>query len=97
MAVFASGCGTAITRAVGPNWAPPDPPLPRVYSGVLFDFNCFLRPEAYETENIEAFCFLDLPLSLVADTVILPLTIYEQVKHGSYSTVRQIRQETPPD
>jgi uncharacterized protein YceK len=88
LTVFASGCGTVITRTVGPNWAPPDPPLSRVYSGVLFDLKCFWRPEAYETENISGFCVFDLPLSLVADTVILPLTIYEQVKYGSYSAPR---------
>jgi uncharacterized protein YceK len=86
MTVFVPGCGTVITRAVGPNWAPPDPPLPRVYSGVLFDLTCLWRPEAYATDTIAGFCFFDLPLSLVADTVILPLTLYEQIKYGSYGT-----------
>jgi hypothetical protein len=44
------------------------------------------RPEAYATDTIAGFCFFDLPLSLVADTVILPLTLYEQIKYGSYGT-----------
>ncbi len=39
----------------------------------------------HETQGIGGFCLVDVPFSLVADTVILPLTIYEQIKYGSYA------------
>ena len=83
------GCGTLITRYVSPNWTPPAPALPRIYSGTLFDLRCFFRPAMHETQGIGGFCLVDLPFSIVADTVILPLTIYEQVKYGSYAAARQ--------
>jgi hypothetical protein len=37
-----------------------------------------------------AFSLLDLPVSLVADTVILPYTIYEQIKYGDICLDDQI-------
>jgi len=80
------GCGTIITRYVSPNWTPPEPSLPRIYSGTVFDFRCFLHPEMHDTQGIGVFCLVDVPFSFIADTVILPLTIYEQIKYGSYST-----------
>ncbi len=88
--VFTSSCGTIITRYVGPNWTPPEPALPRVYSGTVFDFRCFLHPEMHDTHGIGGFCLLDVPFSVVVDTVILPLTIYEQVKYGSYAADKPI-------
>jgi uncharacterized protein YceK len=79
------GCGTIITRYVSPNWSPPDPPLPRIYSGTIFDYRCLLHPEMYDTQGIRGFCLVDAAFSIMADTVIIPLTIYEQVKYGSYA------------
>jgi len=84
--ISSMGCGTIITRYVSPNWTPPAPPLPRIYSGTMFDFRCFLRPEMHDTQGIGGFCLVDTPFSLIADTLILPLTIYEQIKYGSYGT-----------
>ncbi len=79
------GCGTIITRYVSPNWRPPEPALPRIYSGTIFDFSCFLLPEMHDTHGIRGFCLVDVPFSIIGDTVILPLTIYEQIKYGSYA------------
>ena len=81
-----TGCGTIMTRYVSPNWTPPEPRLSRIYSGTVFDFRCFFHPEMHDTEGIGGFCLVDVPFSIIADTVILPLTIYEQIKYGSYST-----------
>jgi len=83
--IFCTGCGTIITRFVSPNWGPPDPTLPRIYSGTVFDFRCLLRTEMHETQGIGGFCLVDVPFSIIADTVILPLTIYEQLQYGSYA------------
>jgi uncharacterized protein YceK len=79
------GCGTIMTRYVSPDWRLPEPALPRIYSGTLFDFRCFLHPDMHSTQGIGGFCLVDVPFSIVADTIILPLTIYEQVKYGSYA------------
>ncbi len=81
-----AGCGTLMTRFVAPNWSPPDPKLSRIYSGTQFDFRCFLKPSMHETQGIGGFCLVDVPFSIIADTVILPLTIYEQIKYGSYAS-----------
>lgn len=88
IALADAGCSTIVTRYSGPEWTPPSPTLPRLYSGTLFDMRCFFRPAMHETEDIRWFCLLDVPFSLAADTIILPLTIYEQVKYGSYATGR---------
>ncbi len=85
-----TGCGTIITRYVSPNWTPPAPKLSRIYSGTQFDFRCFLSPSMHDTQGIGGFCLVDVPFSIIADTVILPLTIYEQVKYGSYATGKQL-------
>lgn len=83
--ISCTGCSTIITRLTGPGWQPPDPPLPRIYSGTIFDFRCFLRPEMHDTQGLGGFCLIDVPFSLIADTVILPFTIYDQIKYGSYA------------
>ncbi len=92
-----AGCGTLITRFVAPNWSPPDPKLSRIYSGTQFDFRCFLRPEMHETQGIGGFCLVDVPFSIIADTVILPLTIYEQLKYGSYASVKPAEDTKKPE
>ena len=79
------GCGTIMTRYAAPNWGPPDPALPRIYSGTIFDFRCFLRPHMHDTQGVGGLCLVDVPFGIIADTVMLPLTIYEQVKYGSYA------------
>jgi uncharacterized protein YceK len=85
MMISCMGCGTLITRFASPNWRPPEPSLPRIYSGTIFDFTCFLYPDMHETRGIRGFCLIDVPFSIIGDTVILPLAIYEQIKYGSYS------------
>ncbi len=97
-ALFAfTGCGTIITRYVSPNWTPPAPKLSRIYSGTQFDFRCFLSPSMHDTQGIGGFCLVDVPFSIIADTVILPLTIYEQVKYGSYATEKPADSSKPEE
>ena len=60
-------------------------PIPSMYSGTVFDFSCFYHPSYSGTNNIEAACLLDLPLSLVTDTIMLPYTGYKQIKYGNIS------------
>jgi hypothetical protein len=63
----------------------------------VFDFRCFLRPEMHETQGIGGFCLVDVPFSIIADTVILPLTIYEQIKYGSYAASKPREGKEPTE
>jgi uncharacterized protein YceK len=77
--VSLSGCATIITTAFAPGDrrldGPNRPAFPWVYSGTFLDYHCFWHPQSRETNNVELFCLIDLPLSAVADTLILPVTI----------------------
>jgi uncharacterized protein YceK len=52
--------------------------IPNVYSGVIFDLYCL------PAENAGFFCLIDLPLSVAADTLMLPYTIHKQMKQGHW-------------
>lgn len=64
--------------------------LPRVYSGVSYDF-CKLHAQPVssnrtsfgKTGSYIPFIAIDLILSGVLDTIVLPYTVFEQVKKGS--------------
>lgn len=58
--------------------------IPRVYSGLAFDF-CTLNAPPDPTGMLAPFVLLDLPLSAVFDTLSLPYTIYRQVADSSLS------------
>ncbi|MDH5732065.1 MAG: YceK/YidQ family lipoprotein [Gammaproteobacteria bacterium] len=58
--------------------------MPRIYSGTIFDSRCIYHPDKAGANNMELFCLIDLPLSILLDTLILPYTIYTQIRYGSY-------------
>ncbi|WP_455929274.1 YceK/YidQ family lipoprotein [Pseudomonas fluorescens] len=58
--------------------------IPRVYSGVAFDF-CALHAAPDPTGILIPVVLLDFAVSGVADTVILPYTIYRQAADGNIS------------
>lgn len=58
--------------------------IPRVYSGVAFDF-CALHAAPDPTGVLIPFVLLDIAASGVADTVVLPYTIYRQANDGNIS------------
>jgi len=57
---------------------------PRVYSGARSDILFITDPSAAHA-RASIYMIFDLPFSLVADTLILPFTIYEQIQYGSYT------------
>lgn len=76
------------------------PPLPRIYGGTMHYFQP--SPPSTEgrtlTEQetrsfVQSFIWLlplvvaDIPLTLIADTLILPLTIYQQNKYGDHEVI----------
>ncbi len=77
-----SGCATGISLSTAEKETRcgSDCNVPRIYSGVAVDV-CGLT-----ADNLALFALVDLPLSLVADTIVLPYTIYAQNKYGNIST-----------
>ena len=68
-----------------PDKCPEDCTIHRVYSGTSVDI-CLLRSGS-EAGQGGAIAFWDLPFSLVADTVVLPYTIYKQATVGGSFSV----------
>ena len=74
--VVLPGCGTILTTTLlSNNTSDIRNEIPWIYSGTYFDYHCFWHPETKKIDNAELFCLYDIPLSVVADTVILPVTI----------------------
>jgi uncharacterized protein YceK len=77
-----SGCSTMATIAGGSNAAKfscdDQFAITRIYSGISNDLK-FLRGDYQD----KGFIFWDLPFSLIADTVVLPYTIYTQTRYGN--------------
>jgi uncharacterized protein YceK len=80
-AVQLTGCATALTLSTAgkDTSCNSDCNVPHVYSGTAMDV-CGLT-----ADNLALFALLDLPLSLVADTIVLPYTVYAQNKYGDIS------------
>ncbi|WP_226377950.1 YceK/YidQ family lipoprotein [Citrifermentans bremense] len=53
--------------------------MPRIFSGTAVDI-CGLA-----ADNLGIFALVDLPLSLVGDTLMFPYTYYTQSKYGDIS------------
>ncbi|MFJ4543014.1 YceK/YidQ family lipoprotein [Pseudomonas sp. NPDC088885] len=96
----ASGCGTINTTfrddAVASNklarWHSHCDSVPRIYSGTVFDY-CTLDAEPRRSTGFDgypapALIVLDMGLSAVTDTVLLPYSIYLQNKHGDIKKAR---------
>jgi len=87
------GCGTVNTVIKGDSTArynlnqvkSPCETIPRIYSGVFYDI-CALRGKPSRTSlwvgSGAELVLIDLALSGVLDTVVLPYTIYGQINEG---------------
>jgi uncharacterized protein YceK len=78
MLAAAGGCSSLGTVFLSDRLAPDMPCIPRIYGGVAADV-AMLRSDMAEKELV----LLDLPFSLVADTLFLPYTIYAQIRYGN--------------
>jgi len=90
-----SACGTLISQTLETDKYCRDLiPLSSIYSGVITDvrgighYGCDTAGKCEYghqkgTNNFEFFLIVDMPLSLALDTVILPFTIYRQLKYGN--------------
>ncbi len=69
-----TGCGTIASRTM------PGYDGPWIYSGTVMDVAAVFGGASEGGEgSIAALLIFDVPFSLVADTLLLPLTIYEQI------------------
>ena len=58
--------------------------IPRAYSGAAFDF-CLLHAAPDLTGVLMPFVLLDITVSGIVDTVVLPYTVYKQGTDGNIS------------
>ncbi|WP_431699839.1 YceK/YidQ family lipoprotein [Pseudomonas sp. BR20] len=99
-ALAASGCGTVNTTfrddAVASNklarWKSHCESVPRIYSGAVFDY-CTLDAAPRHTTGYDGYpsaslILLDMGLSGIADTLLLPYSVYLQSKHGDIKKAR---------
>lgn len=94
MALIMGGCGTVTTVFRGDDVTVRElkgkktycQSVPRVYSGVAYDL-CVLHGPANSADGLSLngipWAVLDVPVSGVLDTLILPYTIYRQRADGS--------------
>lgn len=92
-ATAVSGCGTInttfrddIIASKLARWNSHCDSVPRIYSGAVFDY-CTLDAEPRQSTGFDgqpsaSLIALDMGLSGLADTLVLPYTIYLQNKHG---------------
>jgi uncharacterized protein YceK len=71
-----SGCGMLMSRYVIEDPYIEQVSTTRIYSGTALDIS------GLGADNVALFALVDLPLSLIADTVFLPVTVYEEFFSG---------------
>ncbi|MBC3778241.1 MULTISPECIES: YceK/YidQ family lipoprotein [Pseudomonas] len=95
MALTISGCGTISSVFQEDSIAGEDlkkrqthcDSISRIYSGIGYDFCTLHAPElpqkGFAGRPAAPLVLLDLAVSGLADTLVLPYTAYQQVKHGN--------------
>ncbi|CNC12543.1 YceK/YidQ family lipoprotein [Yersinia pseudotuberculosis] len=78
-----SGCASVIARNTNLGITPP-----AVYPGTVYDIAVIPSP-------LFPLALIDLPLSFVADTLMLPIDIYHSSKRSSYSPKESVIKEKP--
>lgn len=99
-AATATGCGTinttfrddSVTSNKLARWQSHCDSVSRIYGGAILD-DCTLNAEPRRTSGFDghpaaALIALDMGISAVADTLVLPYTIYLQNKHGDIKKSR---------
>ena len=92
-----TSCGTVSTLRSHDLALGEDGSLPRMFSGTVADAGVvFGRYSDDLTEEkpvtSRALRFLDLPLSFLVDSLVLPYTAYKQIRYGSYGSSDEVQQ-----
>ena len=105
MAIATSGCGTAFSFTEGPLTGPYsgtviDASLARETGFIAYDFATGEHTSRGELGGIGGFCLsvlatADLPLSVVADTLVLPWTIHVYLAHSAKTLDSQQQTKNP--
>ena len=77
--VVGSGCSTIHTQTGDPDCDQSCWRVSQVYSGTAQNICCISRCGSVGS----SFAVVDLPFSLIADTLMVPVTIYKQFSRGS--------------
>lgn len=102
-AVLLSGCGTICNFASGAIPLPDDPVArPAIYGGVQLDAALITGMRPKETTEVTVFvgaCLLvDIPLSLVGDTLTLPITLWlDKRRAGSERDLQGVSTSPHPE
>ncbi len=97
-AALCSGCGTVFNLTDGvfqPN-ADPEDSGPKVYGGVKADFDYFAGGQTTGLDVSKASAVLlvaELPMTLIGDTLTLPIAIWAQEKRAAAVAERQASQK----
>ena len=93
-----TGCGTIITLYNGPRaadnlagWHSYCSQIPRIYSGFAYGYCVLDAPERYGVHDSAPIAAADMLLSGIADTLVLPYTIYQQNELGVIPVKRKQR------
>lgn len=75
-----SGCVSVLTQTIDDEGhLSPSTVEPKLYRGTLFDLECLhFIGEQRGANNVELLCLLDLPFTLVGDTVSVPYVLYRK-------------------
>ena len=77
-----SGCASIYTQVAGhlndPEICESDKGVSQIYSGTRFDL------EGLNYDNVAFFCLIDLPMSVVVDTALLPYSIVSTLLEFGY-------------
>lgn len=100
---FIAACGTLSTigrdhlaaPSEGLEGSQPCPRVPRIYSGVFYDYCVVFKGDGSDWE-LTGYLFWDLPGSLVLDTVVLPYSILSQILYGDIKQATRINVNPNP-
>ncbi|MFK3971203.1 YceK/YidQ family lipoprotein [Pseudomonas sp. NPDC087358] len=91
-----SGCGTIVTLSNEKgaanelaSWHSNCQTIPRVYSGLAYEFCTLNGPERHADESAASAAAFDLVLSGIADTLVIPYTGYQQYQLGNIQVRRK--------
>ncbi|MFJ5295824.1 YceK/YidQ family lipoprotein [Pseudomonas sp. NPDC088368] len=96
IAVSMSGCGTIATLTNEKDaadelasWHSHCQTIPRAYSGVAYDFCTLNGPERHGQPPSATGMVIDIALSSITDTLVIPYTGYQQYQRGSIPVRRK--------
>ncbi len=89
--VALNGCGTLASPILHKLDRDCTEATSRLYGGLKLDYWCVTEIRS----DVIIFCLVDMPLSLAADTAILPYTAFMQLNYGNYDASKVVFRKGP--